>query len=72
MHIHFYWVRPTRLKAERPIAGSQQGLVLVDTPGYGFAVGHKTQLETWKRLLTSYVHNSPSLCLAVCWRPTQS
>lgn len=32
-----------------------RGLVLVDTPGYGFAVGSGNQLKEWSSLLTDYL-----------------
>ena len=31
------------------------GMVLVDTPGYGFAVGDRQQLQQWRRLLQEYL-----------------
>ena len=46
--------------------GSQAtGLVLVDTPGYGFTVGSPEQLRQWGLLLTDYLHYAPQLRLAL-------
>lgn len=41
------------------------GVVLVDTPGYGFAVGEKKQLRQWRRMLVEYISDAPLLRLAV-------
>ena len=41
------------------------GLVLVDTPGYGFTVGNQQQLLAWGQLIADYLDNSSRLRLAV-------
>ena len=41
------------------------GMVLVDTPGYGFAVGDEAQLRQWRALLEEYVLEAPQLALTV-------
>ncbi|EOD23144.1 GTP-binding protein [Emiliania huxleyi CCMP1516] len=64
MRLHFYWARPRGLLDEAH-AGSQQGLVLVDTPGYGHAVAGAKELRHWRDLIEAYVSSSPSLRLAL-------
>lgn len=46
-------------------ASGEQGVVLVDTPGYGFTVGSQEQLQTWGRLIGDYLDRSPRLRLAL-------
>ena len=41
------------------------GMVLVDTPGYGFTVGAASQLTKWGELLADYLDHSRNLSLAL-------
>ena len=41
------------------------GVLLVDTPGYGFAVGDRRQLDEWAELLAQYLGHAQRLELAV-------
>jgi len=41
------------------------GMILVDTPGYGFAVGDSRQLKAWGELLADYLNKSERLRLGV-------
>ena len=41
------------------------GMILVDTPGYGFAVGDSRQLRAWGELLADYLNKSERLRLGV-------
>ena len=43
----------------------ESGLVLVDTPGYGFTVGSSEQLNAWGRLIADYLDHSPRLRLTL-------
>jgi len=64
MRLHFYWVRPRGL-LDKAAAGSERGAVLVDTPGYGHAVGERAELRHWRSLIDTYIDTSPSLRLAL-------
>jgi GTP-binding protein len=64
MRLHFYWVRPRGL-LDSAVAGSERGAVLVDTPGYGHAVGEKAELRHWRSLIEAYVDGSSSLQLGL-------
>ncbi|KAL1512283.1 hypothetical protein AB1Y20_005545 [Prymnesium parvum] len=50
---------------ERNLARKGGGVLLVDTPGYGFAVGDKMQLRQWRKVLQEYLTHSAQLRLAV-------
>lgn len=58
----FYRIHPKAAKREGALV---QGVVLVDSPGYGFAVGSSRQLKAWGALLADYMDHSPRLRLAV-------
>lgn len=64
MRLHFYWVRPRGL-LDAAVAGSERGAVLVDTPGYGHAVGDQSELRHWRSLIDAYVDGSASLQLGL-------
>jgi GTP-binding protein len=64
MRLHFYWVRPRGL-LDAAVAGSERGAVLVDTPGYGHAVGDQSELRHWRSLIDAYVESSTSLQLGL-------
>jgi len=64
MRLHFYWVRPSGL-LDRAVNGSDRGAVVVDTPGYGHAVGGTTELRHWRTLIDTYIGGSGSLQLAL-------
>ena len=34
---------------------------IVDCPGYGFARASQQEKEQWRKLMETYLHNSPSL-----------
>ncbi len=50
---------------QRARARGSLGLILVDTPGYGFAVGDKQQLLAWGALLADYLEHSQRLRLGL-------
>ena len=64
MRLHYYWARPKFMLNEAQ-GGAGRGLLLVDTPGYGFAVGDEAELQQWKRLLEAYIVSSRRLQLAL-------
>lgn len=65
----FYRVRPRapRSAQQGTMATSipSLGLIMVDTPGYGFAVGDRQQLQAWGELLADYLDNSTRLRLGL-------
>ena len=56
---------PIKSEYRLRIDHGELGIVLVDTPGYGFTVGSQEQLRTWGRLLADYLDHSPRLRLAL-------
>jgi GTP-binding protein len=60
--LHFYRVRPPAGHGAGPAA---RAVAIVDTPGYGFAVGEKAQLKQWQQLLDGYIQQSARLALAL-------
>ena len=53
------------VERQRARAVGALGLVLVDTPGFGFAVGDRSQLTAWGELLADYLDHSSRLRLAL-------